>query len=149
MVFFKKLKIVLLGAVLAMVGQTACAANGDKAGYPESVVYHVNDSAVAGAAMKNIKIHMATNPQVKIVLVTHGNGIDFLLEGAVDDKGNPYSTRVQELTAKGVTFDVCEKTLVTRNIDPKKVLMEAVIVPSGVAEVARLQSQEHFVYFKP
>ncbi|MFA6902325.1 MAG: DsrE family protein [Gallionellaceae bacterium] len=147
MVFFKK--IVLLSAVLAMAALTGCATKSDKAGYAENVVYHVNDSAVASAAMNNIKNHMNANPQAKIVLVTHGKGIDFLLEGAMDDKGNPYNVRVQELKAKGVTFDVCNNTLVGRKIDPKTVLPEAVIVPSGVAEVAKLQSQRNFAYVKP
>ena len=36
-----------------------------------------------------------------------------------------------------------------RNIDPRKVIEEAKLVPSGVAEVARLQAQEGFVYLKP
>jgi intracellular sulfur oxidation DsrE/DsrF family protein len=39
--------------------------------------------------------------------------------------------------------------LVSRNIDAGKVVMEAKIVPSGVAEVARLQAKEGFVYLKP
>ncbi|MHB1590009.1 MAG: DsrE family protein, partial [Sulfuricella sp.] len=63
--------------------------------------------------------------------------------------GNPYDIKVQELKAKGVTFDVCNNTLVSRKIDPKKVIPEAVIVPSGVAEISRLQSQEGYVYLKP
>jgi intracellular sulfur oxidation DsrE/DsrF family protein len=48
-----------------------------------------------------------------------------------------------------VQFRVCNNTLVTRNVDPSKVVMEAKIVPSGVAEVARLQAKEGFVYLKP
>jgi intracellular sulfur oxidation DsrE/DsrF family protein len=56
---------------------------------------------------------------------------------------------VGELSGKGVQFRVCNNTLVTRNVDPSKVVMEAKIVPSGVAEVARLQAKEGFVYLKP
>ena len=40
-------------------------------------------------------------------------------------------------------------TLVTRQISADIVLLEAKIVPSGVAEVARLQAQEGFVYLRP
>jgi len=36
-----------------------------------------------------------------------------------------------------------------RNIDAKKVIEEARLVPSGVAEVARLQAREGYVYLKP
>ncbi len=144
MIFFKKL--VLLGAVLGVVG---CATHSDKPGYAENVVYHVNDSANAGAAMNNIKNHLSANPQANIVLVTHGKGIDFLLQGAADDKGNPYNIRVEELKGKGVAFNVCNNTLVSRKIDAKTVLSDAKIVPSGVAELSKLQSQEKFAYVKP
>lgn len=148
MTFFKK--IVLLSAVLAMAGQVGLATASDaKSGYTENVVYHVNDAVVARAALNNIKNHLGANAKSKIVLVTHGKGIDFLLEGAADDKGNPYNISVQELKAKGVTFNVCNNTLVGRKIDPKTVIPEAVIVPSGVAEIAKLQSQQNFAYVKP
>jgi intracellular sulfur oxidation DsrE/DsrF family protein len=56
---------------------------------------------------------------------------------------------VSGLAGKGVEFRVCNNTLVVRNIDPGKLLMETKLVPSGVAEVARLQAKEGFVYLKP
>ena len=113
------------------------------------VVYHINDSAVAGLAMNNIKNNLAADPTAKIVVVTHGKGIDFLLDGAADAKGNPYNINVEALEAKGVDFRVCNNTLVSRKIDPKKVLPGAHIVPSGVAELAKLQAKEGYVYIKP
>jgi uncharacterized protein len=81
--------------------------------------------------------------------VTHSSGIDFLLEGAADKNGNPYNINVEKLMAKGVTFDVCNVTLVRRKIDPKTVLAGSKFVPSGVAEVAKLQAMEGYVYVKP
>ena len=63
--------------------------------------------------------------------------------------GREFSGTVGELAGRGVQFRVCNNTLTTRNIDPSKVVMEAKIVPSGVAEVARLQAKEGFVYLKP
>ena len=142
-------KVVLLGVVLGLTGLVGCATKPGKDGFAENVVYHVNDTANATAAMNNVKNHLSANPQAHIVLVTHGKGIDFLLEGAADDKGNPYNIKVQELKGKGVTFDVCNNTLVGRKIDPKTVLAEAVIVPSGVAELSKLQSLEKYSYVKP
>ncbi len=147
MVCFKK--VVLLGVVLGLTGLVGCATKPGKDGFAEKVVYHVNDSAVASVAMNNVKNHLNANPKAKIVVVTHGKGIDFLLAGAQDDKGNPYNVRVEELKAKGVAFDVCNNTLVGRKIDPKTVLSEAVIVPSGVAELSKLQSLEGYSYVKP
>ena len=113
-------------------------------------VYHVNTGVeTASAILGNVRNHLNADPKAKITVVTHGPGIDFLLEGAKDSKGREFSGMVGELSGKGVQFRVCNNTLVTRNVDPSKVVMEAKIVPSGVAEVARLQSKEGFVYLKP
>jgi hypothetical protein len=48
-----------------------------------------------------------------------------------------------------VEFRVCNNTLVTRNVDPDSLLMESTLVPSGVAEAARLQLKEGYAYIKP
>ena len=114
------------------------------------VVYHVNTGIEsASAVLGNVRNHLTADPSAKITVVTHGPGIDFLLEGAKDSKGREFSGLVGDLAGKGVQFRVCNNTLVSRNIDPGKVVMEAKIVPSGVAEVARLQAKEGFVYLKP
>ena len=113
-------------------------------------VYHVNtgvDSATA--ILGNVRNHLNADPSAKIAVVTHGPGIDFLLDGARDSRGREFSGTVGELAGRGVQFRVCNNTLTTRNIDPGKVVMEAKIVPSGVAEVARLQAKEGYVYLKP
>ncbi|MDO8040571.1 MULTISPECIES: DsrE family protein [unclassified Janthinobacterium] len=115
----------------------------------EKVVYHVNDASNATAALRNIRNHLDASPQATIVLVAHGPGIDFLLDGAIDKQGTPYDVAVRELVKRGVSFRVCNNTLQGRNIDRQRVLPEAVIVPSGVAELSRLQAQEGYVYIKP
>src|SRR3569832_584165 len=115
----------------------------------EKVVYHIYDSTVARAALNNIKNHLNASLFVLFVVVTNGAGIDFLLDGAKDKNGNPYDVTVQELTNKKVEFRVCNNTLTTRQISKEKVIPEATIVPSGVAEVARLQIQEGYAYLKP
>lgn len=138
-----------LAALAAVVGLNGCAVTPDPSNTQEKVVYHFNDSANASAGMNNIKNHLATSPNAKIVAVTHGKGIDFLLDGATDKDGNPYNVKVEELMAKGVEFRVCNNTLKSRNIDPKTVLPGAKIVPSGVAEIGRLQTYEGYVYMKP
>jgi len=138
--------------MVGLSGLMGCASTGGKsagADGQEKVVYHINDSAVAKVAMNNVKNHLSASPQAKIVIVTHGKGVDFLFDGAADKDGNPYSVNVEELQAKGVQFDVCNNTLQSRKLDPKKLLPGSVIVPSGVAEVAKLQAREGYVYVKP
>lgn len=114
------------------------------------VVYHLSEGIPqASRAMGNIRNHLAADPTVKIVVVTHGQGIDFLLDGATGASGQSFAGSVGELAGRGVEFRVCNNTLTTRNISPDKLLMEAKVVPSGVAEVARLQAKEGFVYLRP
>jgi intracellular sulfur oxidation DsrE/DsrF family protein len=131
--------------LLALLSCTAATA----AQKEEKVVYHVNDASNATAALKNIRNHLDASPKATIVLVAHGPGIDFLLDGAVDKNGAPYDVVVRELVQRGVSFRVCNNTLQGRNIDRQRVLPEAVIVPSGVAELSRLQWQEGYAYIKP
>ena len=114
------------------------------------VVYHLSEGIPqASRAIGNIRNHMAADPTAKIVVVTHGLGIDFLLEGATNQMDQPFSGSVSDLVSKGVEFRVCNNTLVARKISKDKLLMEAVVVPSGVAEVAKLQANEKFVYLRP
>jgi intracellular sulfur oxidation DsrE/DsrF family protein len=134
--------LVVVGAL--MTGLAAQAQEAIK------VVYHMSEGIPqASRAIQNIRNHLAADPQAKIVVVTHGPGIDFLLEGAANQSGQPFSGSVADLSSKGVEFRVCNNTLVSRNIDPAKLLMETKVVPSGVAEVARLQAREGFVYLRP
>ena len=113
--------------LLALFSCTAAMA----AEKPEKVVYHVNDAGNAAAALKNIRNHLNASPQATIVLVAHGAGIDFLLDGAIDKDGYPYDVAVRELAARGVGFRVCNNTLEGRRIDRRRVLPEAVTLTSS------------------
>jgi intracellular sulfur oxidation DsrE/DsrF family protein len=114
------------------------------------VVYHLSEGLdQASRALPNIRNHLQAEPNTKIVVVTHGEGIRFLLEGAKDRNGKPYDAAVAALASQGVEFKVCNNTLTAHNIPASRVLLEAKIVPSGVAEVARLQAKEGFVYLHP
>lgn len=115
----------------------------------EKVVYHVNDSENAMIALRNVQNHINASKSARIAVVTHGKGIDFLLNDAQDKNGNPYEPVVQALKDSGVDFRVCNNTLKSRKLDASAVIPEATVVPSGVAEIGRLQAQEGYVYLKP
>ncbi|MEI8157634.1 MAG: DsrE family protein [Burkholderiales bacterium] len=135
----KRMLVLLLGFIVASAAWAQV-----------KVVYHLNEgTAQAARALPNMRNHLTADPTVKIVVVTHGPGIDFLLDGAVNPKGQPFSGDIADLVARGVEFRVCNNTLQNRNISKDKVAMEAQIVPSGVAEIARLQAKEGFVYLRP
>lgn len=134
----------LLGMFLSAWAAVAGAANEVKA------VYHINEGPEqAVAALRNARNHLDADPDAKIIFVAHGKGIDFLLDGAKDKNGNPFDATVQTLKQRRVEFRVCRNTLTTRKIDESSVIMDATIVPSGVAEIARLQAREGFVYLRP
>lgn len=137
----------LLGGVPAVHAASPVEAAAPAAS--EKVVYHVNDSENAMAALRNVQNHLNASPDTHIVVVTHSKGIDFLLNDAQDKNGNPYEPIVQGLKDKGVDFRVCNNTLKSRKLDGNAVIPEATVVPSGVAEIGRLQAREGYVYLKP
>lgn len=139
--------LVRFAAAFLMSATLAIAAGKDD---PVKVVYHF-DSGLEQATkgLRNIKNHLDVDPKTRIVAVAHAQGVQFLLDGAVNATGNPYNVTVEELEARGVEFRVCEITLKSNKIDPKKLIPQAKLVPSGVVEIGRLQAKEGFVYLKP
>lgn len=145
----------LIGLVIAALAG-GCASTGAGSGDAKAnvgedkVVYHINDSKVQAVnALRNIGNHLEVNPKAKIVVVTHAQGVDFLFDGAKDGRGNPYNISVEQLKSQGVQFDVCQITLRNRKIDKSKFIPEASFVPSGVAEITRLQQREGYAYLRP
>ena len=118
----------------------------------DKVVYHIDNAAAqATKGLRNIRNHLDVAPDTKIVAVTHADGVDFLMEGAKDEK-NPninYAALVSALKARGVTFEICEITLKNRNLKKDQFIMDADFTPSRVVRVAQLQIREKAAYIKP
>ena len=112
------------------------------------VVYHISASDTAGAALRNLANHLNASPEVKIVVVAHSDGVDFLLRGARDESGQPFEPALRRFLERGVVFRVCNNTLERRRIDASQVTSAASLVPSGIAEIGRLQSQEGYAYMR-
>ncbi len=112
------------------------------------VVYHLSSSANAGAALRTLRNHLEASPDIKVVVVAHNEGIDFLLREARDENGEPFRTRVAAFHQRGVEFRVCANTLERRRIGTSAFIPEARFVPSGIAEISRLQSDEAYVYMR-
>lgn len=128
--------VLLAGAALAATAQ-------------DLVVYHIDDAETqALKGLRNIRNHLDTDPSAKITVVTHANGVDFLMEGAKDRNGGEYAGPVAALKARGVVFEVCEITLKNRGLKKEQFLQEADFTPSGVVRLAKLQHQG-YAYIKP
>jgi intracellular sulfur oxidation DsrE/DsrF family protein len=100
--------------------------------------------------LRNIRNHLDTSPETTIIVVTHANGVDLLMEGAKDKKNNvEYAPLVGALKSRGVRFEVCEITLKNRNLKKDQFTMDTDFTPSGVVRVADLQYKDGFAYIKP
>ena len=130
--------------VAAIVATAAIAAAAQ-----DKVVYHIDDAATqALKGLRNVRNHLDTDPGAKITVVTHANGVDFLMEGAKDVNGSAYAGPVAALSARGVKFEVCEITLKNRNLSKDQFIQEAEFTPSGVVRIAKLQ-KDGAAYIKP
>ncbi len=115
----------------------------------DKVAYHVNDAkAQALATLRNIRNHLDTDPTAQIWVVTHANGVDFLMEDAKDPNGGDYAATVSALASRGVKFEICEITLKNRNLKKEQFIQEAEFTPSGVVRLTKMQLQGH-AYIKP
>ena len=151
----------LFATALVGLGLLSGAALAEQA--KQKVVYHINgdDPKQQSAAMGNIQNHInavgAENLDLRVVM--HGDGLSLLLPpeavGRTKMKaGNAdpqMQAKIDNLRAQGVKFEVCANTLKGRQIDATNDLYmveDEDIVPSGVAELAILQTQG-FTYIKP
>ena len=146
----------MIAVVLATLGVGAAHAGPEApAGYyaDQKVVYH-NDGGPDGAAyfkrlLGNLRNHVETvgKTHVEIRVVSHGDGVG-LFQSAASDR--ELAARIDALKGMGVRFLVCGHTLRERKIDRGTLygVTEDDVVPSGAAELARLQGMG-FAYIHP
>lgn len=152
--------LALAALILVLAGAQAQAAGYDK----QKVVYHINydDPKQQAGALRNIQNHINAvgkeNLDLKVVL--HGNGLSLLLDPDALEQLPKFKTAnadqsmaatVDGLRNQGVQFQVCNNTVKGRGVDVASqmhLVDEKDIVPSGVAELAHLQSQG-YTYIKP
>jgi intracellular sulfur oxidation DsrE/DsrF family protein len=152
---------VIAGSVLVLAAAMPAAA--EESSYDkQKVVYHVNyyGAKEEEAALRNVQNHVnavgAENIEVQVVL--HGDGLAMLLypdsvEGTKMKEGNAnddMQSRIAGLKEQGVKFKVCANTLTGRGVEKDDLydVDDTDIVPSGVAELSKLQGQG-FTYIKP
>jgi intracellular sulfur oxidation DsrE/DsrF family protein len=118
---------------------------------PTEVVYHIDDADEQGIkGLRNIRNHLDVSPETKIIVVTHANGVDIMLEGAKNKKNSmEYAPLVSALKSRGVKFEVCEMTLKNRKLKKDQFVLDTDFTPSGVVRIADLQYQNNFAYIKP
>ena len=119
----------------------------------QKVVYQ-NDGGMPDAKsyfhrlLHHIAAHIAaTNGKVEIRVVNFASGVQMLIMAKDDPE---LAKQLDDLRAKGVRFLVCNNTLQAMKLTPADLyhVDAADVVPSGVAELARLQGLG-FVYLHP
>lgn len=138
-----RLKTLAIGLILAASSAVALAS--------DKVVYHVDDTASqATRTLRSLRNHLDVAPKTKITVVALADGVEFLMEGARDDKNNlEYASLISDLKTRGVDFEVCELTIEKKNIDKSKFVLEATFTKSGVVRITELQNQKKYAYIKP
>jgi intracellular sulfur oxidation DsrE/DsrF family protein len=133
-----------------IITAVALAAVAFGAAAQDKVVYHF-DSGIEQATkgLRNIRNHLDVDPKVKIVAVAHAQGVDFLMEGAKTGNNQEFAALVSDLSARGVSFEICEITLKNRNLKKEQFILGPTFTPSGVVRIANLQSREQYAYIKP
>jgi intracellular sulfur oxidation DsrE/DsrF family protein len=130
----RSIRAVATCALLALAAAAASAR--------DAVVHHIIDAkAQALGGLRDVRNHLDVDPQARITVVTHAEGVEFPMEGAEDRDGNPYDATVAALVARGVTFEVFEITLRNRNLKKEQFVQEAAFTPSGVVRLATLHKQ--------
>jgi intracellular sulfur oxidation DsrE/DsrF family protein len=134
-------------ALLLMLGTLTMGS----AAAQSSVVYHIDNAAMQGLkGLRNIRNHLDVAPTTKIVVVTHAEGVDLLMEGAKDEKNTvEYAALIAALKSRGVRFEICEITLKNRKLSKDQFILDAEFTPSGVVRIADLQFQDKYAYIKP
>lgn len=154
-----------LSALLFLTLSTFTTVTAGENGYgKQKVVYHINydNPKKQNGALRNIQNHInavgAENMDIKVVL--HGNGLALLVEpdalarvpkfkhGNANDQ---MAAKIDNLKGQGVAFNVCANTVKGRKVNVDNDLYDVEksdIVPSGVAELAKLQIQG-YTYIKP
>lgn len=145
----------------AAAAETKPAAEQSRYG-KQKVVYHINadDPKAQTAGMANIQNHIsavgAENLELRVVM--HGDGLSLLLypdalastKMKAANATDEMQARITNLKQQGVHFDICANTLKNRQVKLEDLYdaSEADLVPSGVAELSRLQAMG-YTYVKP
>lgn len=157
-------KMLMLAAILVGVGliAPACAQTQPNLNSPsapgdyyvfQKVVYQnsgglPDDRTYFLRLLRNVSAHIrATGGNVEIRVVSFATGVRAFQMAMTDPE---LAQAIDAATASHVRLLICRNTLTAMNLTPADLygVTEADVVPSGVAEIARLQGQG-FVYVHP
>jgi intracellular sulfur oxidation DsrE/DsrF family protein len=131
----KQLNMILIGLLLLASASVKAQ---------HKIIWEANmgDTAQQRGLYRQINNVLNAEPDTKIEVVFHGNAIYAMLK----DTGY-HKEQILALYKKGVVFAACNNSLKNRNIDPNRVMNEAIIVPVAILEIVKKQEQK-WTYIK-
>ncbi|MBF6057058.1 DsrE family protein [Thiomicrorhabdus heinhorstiae] len=150
-------------SLLSLISFASQAADENRYGH-QKVVYHINydDAKKQSSTLRNIQNHINAvgEDNLDIQVVLHGNGLSLLLKPEAlknvpkfkaANADTQMKQKIDQLKMQGVRFNVCANTVKGREVNVERDLYDvekSSIVPSGVAELAYLQSKG-YLYLRP
>lgn len=111
------------------------------------VIFHINESNKWNILLANVSnlIKDLGNENVTIEVLANGGAV---AEYIFADKKSDLLNRIDSMSKLDVTFTACRNSLIGNNIDEKLVPDYVKVVPAGVTELVKKQT-EGYAYIKP
>jgi intracellular sulfur oxidation DsrE/DsrF family protein len=102
------------------------------------VIFHADENKNFSLALKNIENLIADlgEDALEVELLLNSEAVSMMLKDS-----NDYTEQIRKLTSKKVQFAVCSNSMGNMNITKENLLDIANVVPSGVGELVKKQSQ--------
>ncbi len=111
------------------------------------VIFHLDENSdqKVNEVFNNIRnlIHDLGEENVEVELLANGSGVTVMRK---DSDAN--DIRIRNLSKQGVRFAVCANSLKHLNIPAADLVSEAEVVPAGVSELVKKQT-EGWAYIRP
>jgi len=114
----------------------------------QGVAVHLDSIAHINRAIRQVERLVDAHPGTPVRLILIASAVEPALEGAMDKNGGLYSAQLEQLLARGVGIFACETTLISLSKRPDELTFGVDTVPSGIAELARLQLESDYAYLK-
>ena len=112
------------------------------------VAFHVDSNAKMNRILRQVGRHHAANHAMPTRVIHIAEGVKAALDNATDSSGGAYSAQMEQLIAAGVRIFACETTLTSYGLNADDLALGIETIPSGVAELARLQVSHQWAYIK-
>jgi intracellular sulfur oxidation DsrE/DsrF family protein len=112
------------------------------------VAFHVDSDTKMNHVLRQVGRHRAANHAMPTRVILIAEGVKAALDNATDSSGGAYSAQMEQLIAAGIRIFACETTLTSYGLDADDLALGIETIPSGVAELARLQISHQWAYIK-